>query len=83
VIILDEVFSGLSAAEAASITPVLEKLNMGGMTIVMIEHRLRELFRLANRVLVLNFGRKIAEGRPSEVIENEEVKKAYMGVELE
>jgi branched-chain amino acid transport system ATP-binding protein len=83
VIILDEIFSGLSAAEAASITPVLEKLNMGGMTIVMIEHRLRELFRLANRVLVLNFGWKLAEGGPSEVIENEEVKKAYMGVELE
>ena len=48
---------------------------------MMIEHRLRELFRLADRVIVMNFGEKIAEGIPQEVIENREVKKAYLGTE--
>jgi branched-chain amino acid transport system ATP-binding protein len=45
----------------------------------MIEHRLRELFRIVDRVVVLNFGAKIAEGVPEEVIEHEEVKNPYLG----
>jgi len=82
-IILDELFSGLSMAEVASIIPVIEKLMAEGKTIIMIEHRLRELFRITNRVIVLNFGRKIAEGVPKEVMESDEVKKAYLGLEAE
>ena len=61
-IILDELFSGLSLAEVASIVPIIEKLRQKGKTIVMIEHRLKELFRIADRIMVLNFGCKIAEG---------------------
>ncbi|MEW6666074.1 MAG: ABC transporter ATP-binding protein [Thermodesulfobacteriota bacterium] len=78
-IICDEVFSGLSMSEITSLIPLLERLRMEGITMIMIEHRLRELFRLANRVIVMNFGSKIAEGIPSEVMENETVKKAYWG----
>jgi len=80
-IILDELFSGLSIAELASILPIIEKLMAEGKTIVMIEHRLRELFRIANRVVVLNFGIAIADGKPSEVMEKSEVKQAYLGTE--
>lgn len=80
-LILDELFSGLSLAEVASILPIIEKLRFQGKTIIMIEHRLKELFRIADRVLVLNYGRKIAEGSAKEVMENEEVKKAYLGSE--
>lgn len=80
-LILDELFSGLSLAEVASIVPIIEKLRHGGMTIIMIEHRLKELFRIADRVIVLNFGEKIADGLPEEVMESEEVKKAYLGTE--
>jgi branched-chain amino acid transport system ATP-binding protein len=47
----------------------------------MIEHRLKELFRIANRVIVLNYGRKIADGSAKEVMESDEVKKAYLGSE--
>lgn len=79
--ILDELFSGLSLAEVASIVPIIEKLLQEGKTIIMIEHRLKELFRIANRVLVLNFGIKIAEGSAKEVMASEEVKKAYLGSE--
>jgi hypothetical protein len=82
-IILDELFSGLSMAEVASMLPIIEKLMSENLTIIMIEHRLRELFRISNRVMVLNYGKKIAEGLPKEVMESEEVKKAYLGSETE
>jgi len=81
VIILDELFSGLSLAEVASIVPIIEKLGMEGKTIIMIEHRLKELFRIADRVVVLNYGQKIADGKPGQVMESDAVKKAYLGVE--
>ncbi|NOQ20786.1 MAG: ATP-binding cassette domain-containing protein [Desulfobacterales bacterium] len=80
-IILDELFSGLSLAEVASIVPIIEKLRQQGKTIIMIEHRLKELFRIADRVIVLNYGQKIADGSATEVMENPEVKSAYLGSE--
>ena len=82
VIICDEIFSGLSMAEITTMVPVLEKLEMEGITIMMIEHRLRELFRLVNRVIVLNFGEKLAEGIPEEVMKKQEVRRAYLGREV-
>jgi branched-chain amino acid transport system ATP-binding protein len=81
VIICDEVFSGLSMSEISSLIPLLEKLRMEGITMIMIEHRLRELFRLTNRVVVLTFGQKIAEGTPEEVMSNQQVRDAYLGTE--
>jgi branched-chain amino acid transport system ATP-binding protein len=81
VIICDEVFSGLSMSEISSMIPLLEKLRMEGITMMMIEHRLRELFRLTNRVVVLTFGQKIAEGTPEEVMSNQQVRDAYLGTE--
>ncbi len=80
-IILDELFSGMSMSEVASTLPIIERLSGEGLSIIMIEHRLRELFRLANRILVLNFGRKIADGPPDEVMESDAVKAAYLGTE--
>lgn len=80
-LILDELFSGLSLAEVASIVPIIEKLRQQGKTILMIEHRLKELFRIADRIIVLNFGEKIAEGNADEVMESDEVRKAYLGSE--
>jgi ABC-type branched-subunit amino acid transport system ATPase component len=79
--ILDELFSGMSMAEVAGTLPVVEKIKEEGTTLIMIEHRLRELFRVVSRVIVLNYGRKIADGPPEEVMEQETVKKAYLGSE--
>jgi branched-chain amino acid transport system ATP-binding protein len=80
-ILCDEVFSGLSMSEIASMVPLIERLQMDGITLMMIEHRLRELFRVANRVMVLNFGEKLIEGTAEEVMASEKVKVAYFGSE--
>jgi branched-chain amino acid transport system ATP-binding protein len=81
-LILDELFSGMSLSEIASLLPLIEKIREQGTTLIMVEHRLRELFRVVKKVIVLNFGQKIAEGPPAEVIEMEEVRKAYLGTEV-
>jgi ABC-type branched-subunit amino acid transport system ATPase component len=83
VLILDELFSGMSMSEVASTLPLIEKFNEEGLSIIMIEHRLKELFRVVDRVLVLNYGMKIADGAPAEVMEREEVKKAYLGIHID
>jgi branched-chain amino acid transport system ATP-binding protein len=80
-IICDEIFSGLSMSEIASMVPLIERLQMDGITLIMIEHRLRELFRVANRIMVLNFGEKLIEGTSEEVMADERVKEAYFGSE--
>ena len=79
IIICDEVFSGLSMSEIASMVPLIERLQMEGITLIMIEHRLRELFRVANRIMVLNFGEKLTEGTAEAVMADERVKAAYFG----
>ncbi len=81
VLICDEIFSGLTPSEISSLLPIIRKLNEEGLTIIMIEHRLRELFELAGKVIALSYGEKVAEGTPEEVIENEKVKEAYLGSE--
>ena len=80
VIIMDELFSGLSVSEIAAMIPIVERLQMNGMTIIMVEHRVRELFQLAHRVMVMNFGEKIAEDVPELITKSEIVKQAYLGV---
>ena len=61
--------------------PLIEKLKMEGITLILIEHRLRELFKVADRVMALQFGEKIAEGHYKDVIEDPRVKEAYLGIE--
>lgn len=78
----DEVFSGLSMAEIASMLPLVERLQADRITLIMVEHRLRELFRVADRILVMNFGQKIAEGSPREVMKDPQVRRAYLGEEV-
>jgi branched-chain amino acid transport system ATP-binding protein len=80
-IICDEVFSGLSMSEIASMVPLIERLQMDGITLIMIEHRLRELFQVADRIVVLNFGEKLMEGSAESVMADPRVREAYFGSE--
>ena len=80
-IVCDEIFSGLSMSEIASMVPLVEKLQREGITFIMVEHRLKELFRIADRVMVLNFGEKISEATPENIFKDEKVKQAYFGGE--
>lgn len=81
-IILDELFSGMSMSEIASILPLLEKIRDAGKALIMVEHRLRELFRVVDSVVMLHFGRKIAAGPPQEVMAMPAVAEAYLGAEV-
>lgn len=81
-VILDELFSGMSLSEVAGVLPLLEKIKAAGKTLIMVEHRLRELFRVVDSVVMLQFGEKIAEGSPAEVMARPDVAEAYLGAEV-
>lgn len=79
VLLLDEPFAGLGGHEVEEVAGVVAELAAGGMTLVIIEHKLRALMRLVHRVLVLNFGCLIAEGTPQEIGASSVVREAYLG----
>lgn len=81
-IITDELFSGLSSSEVSSMIPLIEKVRMSGITLIMVEHRLRELFKTAYRIVVLDGGRKVTEGTPGQIVDDRTVKETYLGAEL-
>lgn len=82
VILADELFSGLSPAEIASVVPLMDKLRSDGVTLVLVEHRLRELFRIADRILVMREGRLVHEASPRELIRDDAFRELYLGEEV-
>ena len=78
-LLLDEPYAGLGPAEMARLTRVISDLHRAGLTLVIIEHKLRELMKLAQRAVVLQYGEKIADGTPGEVARDPRVLQAYMG----
>jgi branched-chain amino acid transport system ATP-binding protein len=78
-LLLDEPYAGLGPAEMARLTRVIMDLHGAGLTLVIIEHKLRELMKLAQRVVVLHYGEKLADGSPAEVARDPRVLQAYMG----
>jgi branched-chain amino acid transport system ATP-binding protein len=78
-LIADEAMAGLSQSEIVDIVDLLIKLNERGITIIMIEHIMRAVMAFSQRLVVLVSGKKIADGKPDEVVNNPEVVGAYLG----
>lgn len=82
VILLDEVMAGLNPTEVDELIVLLKEVNRQGVSIFLIEHVMRGVMALSKRVIVINYGVKIAEGTPEEVVKNKEVIEAYLGKEF-
>ncbi len=80
-LLLDESFSGLSHKETASLSELVLALRADGMTVLLIEHNMQITMNLCDRLVVLDRGRKIAEGTPEMIRQNNAVISAYLGAE--
>jgi branched-chain amino acid transport system ATP-binding protein len=83
ILLLDEPFAGMNHAETAQAIERVRAVRGRGVTILLVEHDMAAVMRISDRVVVLNFGQKIAEGTPVEIQRNDEVIEAYLGSEDE
>jgi branched-chain amino acid transport system ATP-binding protein len=81
VLLLDEPTTGMNHEEASFVVDKIKKLSEQGVTVILIEHNMKVLLDVATRVVVLSFGNKIADGKPKEVMNKQEVIEAYLGTE--
>lgn len=82
-LLLDEIAGGLTEPEARQLVDELQAIKAAGVTMVWIEHVVHALLSIADRLLVINFGARLAEGLPREVMADPQVQRVYMGVEPE
>jgi branched-chain amino acid transport system ATP-binding protein len=80
-LLLDEPMTGMNPVETENMTVLVRQIRDRGITIVLVEHDMRAVMNLCDRIVVLNYGRKIAEGLPDEIRENSMVIEAYLGGE--
>lgn len=79
-LLLDEIAGGLTESECEALIGTIKNVHSRGATIVWIEHVVHALLAVAQKLIVLNFGKKIAEGNPEEIIASQQVKEIYLGV---
>ena len=82
-LILDEPLSGMNSQEVAEAVDLMTRIWKDKTTILLIEHNMKAAMSLCQRIVVINFGSKMAEGSPQEVVHNQEVIKAYLGVNID
>ncbi len=87
-LLLDEPFGGLSPAETELMAKSIQRLHKGGRfgrlhsegpAMIIVEHKLQQLMKIVDRIIVLNFGTILADGTPEEIVNNPEVIEAYLG----
>ncbi len=78
-LLLDEPVAGLNPAEVDAALALLRRIQAGGVTLVVVEHNVRAVRALCDRIVVLNSGKKIAEGTPEQALEHPEVARVYLG----
>jgi len=80
-LLLDEPVAGLNPTESREVMGMISRIREQGVTILLVEHDMNVVMNISDRIVVINFGKKIAEGTPREVSTNEEVIRAYLGGE--
>ena len=78
-ILLDEIMAGLTATEVAEAMELVSQIRKRGITVIMIEHVMKAIMQVCDRIIVLHHGAKLAEGTPEEIATSEEVIKVYLG----
>lgn len=78
-LLLDEICGGLTAPETRAMLDLLQRIRESGTTIMYVEHDMKAVMAVCDRITVLNFGQKLAEGKPEEIQNDESVIKAYLG----
>jgi branched-chain amino acid transport system ATP-binding protein len=82
VLLLDEIAGGLTEHEARELVEEIKGIKARGVTMIWIEHVVHALLAVADRLFVINFGQRLADGHPEQVMNNAEVKRVYMGIEV-